>query len=97
MVEYKRFIQNQLDKVKSTANDLISSRSDERVTVELELGTYEALQQLADTQHISVQALVNYILDQHLASASMEPTPITVDKKEENPLLYLDAICKFED
>jgi predicted DNA-binding ribbon-helix-helix protein len=97
MGEYKRFIQNQFEKVKSTASDLISTRSDGRETAAIGLDAYEALKKIADAQNTSVQALVNHIINEHLSATSLEPIQITVDNKEENPLLYLDAICKFED
>ncbi|MBP1995250.1 hypothetical protein [Paenibacillus eucommiae] len=97
MGEYRRFIQNQFDKVKSTASDLISSRSEEKELVELEPHTFNELSEIADQQGISVQVLVNRIIDDHMVTASVQSVPITVDQKEENPLLYLDAICKFED
>jgi predicted DNA-binding ribbon-helix-helix protein len=95
--EYKKFIQNQLDKVKSTATDLISSKHEQAAaTIELEPNAYEALHQIAESQHTSVQALVNHIIDQHLASLSTQAVQIPVEKKEENPILYLDAMCKIQ-
>jgi hypothetical protein len=98
VAEYKRFIQNQLDKVKSTANDLISSKQEQQAaeTIELEPHAYEALHEIAGSQHTSVQALVNHIIDQHLSSLSAHSVQIPVEKKEENPLLYLDAMCKIQ-
>jgi predicted DNA-binding ribbon-helix-helix protein len=97
MAEYKKFIQNQLDKVKSTANDLISSKNEQAAeTIELEPNAYEALHQIAGRQQTSVQALVNHIIDQHLASLSTQAVQIPVEKKEENPILYLDAMCKIQ-
>jgi hypothetical protein len=97
MTEYKKFIQNQLDKVKSTANELMSSKHDQAdVTIELVPNAYEALHQIADRQHTSVQELVNHIIDQHLASLTAQTVQIPVEKKEENPILYLDAMCKIQ-
>jgi predicted DNA-binding ribbon-helix-helix protein len=97
VAEYKRFIQNQLEKVKSTASDLMSSRNEDPSLIELEPRVYEELNQIAVTQNTTIQALVNQIVDQHLSSLSVQSIQIPVEKKEENPILYLDAICKIED
>ncbi|UKS28438.1 hypothetical protein LOZ80_05740 [Paenibacillus sp. HWE-109] len=96
---YKRFIQNQFEKAKSTASEFISSRSEEQEDgiIELNPQYYVELQAIADRQHTTVQAIVNGIIAQYLASAPYESTPISVDQKEDNPLLYLDGICKLED
>jgi len=96
---YKRFIQNQFEKAKSTASEFISSRTEEQEegTIELKPQFYVELKAIADMQNTTVQAIVNGIIVQYLASASYESTPISVDQKEDNPLLYLDGICKLED
>jgi hypothetical protein len=96
---YKRFIQNQFEKAKSTASEFISSRSEaqEEGTVELNPQYYVELKAIADKQYTTVQAMVNGIIVQYLASAPYESTPISVDQKEDNPLLYLAGICKLED
>lgn len=96
---YKRFIQNQFEKAKSTASEFISSRSEEQEegTIELNPQYYAQLKAIADMQHTTVQAIVGGIIVQYLASAPYESTPISVDQKEDNPLLYLDGICKLED
>ena len=92
---YKRFI----EKAKSTASEFISSRNEEQEEgiIELNPQYYAELKAIADMQHTTVQAIVNGIIVQYLASAPYEPTPISVDQKEDNPLLYLDGICKLED
>lgn len=96
---YKRFIQNQFKKAKSTAFGFISSRSEEHEegTIELNPQYYVELKAIADMQHTTVQAVVNGIVVQYLVSAPYESTPISVDQKENNPLLYLDSICKLVD
>lgn len=93
---YKRFIQNQFEKAKSTASEFISSRSEEQEegTIELNPQYYAQLKAIADMQHTTVQAIVDGIIVQYLASTPYESTPISVDQKEDNPLLYLDGICK---
>lgn len=97
MANYKRFIQDQFEKAKSTASEFISSKSEDEGTIELDLQAHEELKNIADQQHTSVQAVVNGILSQYLASVRYEAAPISVEQKEDNPLLYLDAICKHED
>lgn len=97
MAEYKRFIQNQLEKVKSTASDFISSKTeDAAMMIELEPHSYEKLNQIVVNQHTSLRALVNHIIDQHLSIISAQSVQIPIEKKESNPILYLDAICKIE-
>ncbi|NOV02292.1 hypothetical protein [Paenibacillus planticolens] len=96
---YKRFIQNQFEKVKSTASEFISTRSeedDDESLIELNPQYYVELKEIADMQHTTVQALVNGIIVQYLTSAPHELAPISVAQKEENPLLYLDGICKLK-
>jgi predicted DNA-binding ribbon-helix-helix protein len=97
MAEYKRFIQNQLEKVKSTASDLMSSRNEGSESFELDPHAYEELSKIALKQNTTVQALVNQIVSQHLTSVFAQAVQISVEKKEENPILYLDAICKIEE
>lgn len=90
---YKRFI----EKAKSTASEFISSKNEEEDTLELNPQYYVELKAIADMQHTTVQAIVNRIIVQYLANVPYESTLISVDQKEDNPLLYLDGICKLED
>jgi predicted DNA-binding ribbon-helix-helix protein len=96
---YKRFIQNQFEKAKSTASEFISSKSEEQEESTIELNTqyYIELKSIADKQQTTVQAIVNGMIVQYLASIPDERTTISVDQKEDNPLLYLDGICKIVD
>ncbi|MFF2885986.1 hypothetical protein [Paenibacillus sp. NPDC057967] len=98
--KYKRFIQNQYEKAKSTASGFISSKGEdqEEGTIELNPQYYVELKAIADLQRTNVQAIVNEIIVQYLVSVNgkYESTPISVDQKEDNPLLYLDGICKLE-
>ncbi|MBP1966682.1 hypothetical protein [Paenibacillus aceris] len=96
---YKRFIQNQFEKAKSTASEFISSRNEEpeEGIIEINPQYYYELKAIADMQHTTVEAIVNGIIVQYLTSAPHESAPISVDQKEDNPLLYLDGICKLED
>jgi hypothetical protein len=97
VANYKNFIQNQLKKAKSTASELISSRDEDDDTLQLDAEAYDELKKMADLQHTSVQAIAHGIIDQYLESVAYNSTPISVEQKEDNPLLYLDAICKNED
>ncbi|WP_141501545.1 hypothetical protein [Paenibacillus luteus] len=96
---YKRFIQNQFEKAKSTASEFISSKREEQAesTIELNAQYYNELKSIADKQQTTVQAIVNGIIVQYLASIPDEKNTISVDQKEDNPLLYLDGICKLVD
>lgn len=96
---YKRFIQNQFEKVKSTASEFISSKIEEQEdgAIELDPQYYVELKAIADMQRTTVQAIVNEIIVQYLTSSPNESAPITVYQKEDNPLLYLDGICRRED
>lgn len=96
---YKRFIQNQFDRAKSSASEFISSRTKEleEGTIKLNPQYYDELKTIAEIQNKTVQELVNEIFVQFLAKAVYELPPISVEQKEDNPLLYLDGICKIED
>ncbi|REK75120.1 hypothetical protein [Paenibacillus paeoniae] len=100
MNKYKRFIQSQYEKAKSTASGFIASRNEEEEgTIELNSQYYVELKAIADKQGTNVQAIVNEIIVQYLVSVNTQnkSTPITLEQKEDNPLLYLDGICKLED
>ncbi|MFC5448637.1 hypothetical protein [Paenibacillus aestuarii] len=96
---YKRFIQHQFEKAKSTASEFISSKNEEQEDYLIRLHPDQAaeLQAIADLQQTTVQEIVNDIVIEFLQSASHEPVPISVDQKEDNPLLYLDGICRLKD
>ncbi|MNI08103.1 hypothetical protein D3C73_611270 [compost metagenome] len=97
MSNYKRFLHNQLEKAKSTASEFISSKNEEDSSIELDTGMYNELLKIADTRNSSVQHVANEIIAQYLAAAPQKLPHITVEQKEDNPLLYLDALCKHED
>jgi hypothetical protein len=97
MANYKRLIQNQLEKAKSTASDFLSSKSEDEGTIDIEEQAYAELKKIAAAQNTSVLTVVRGIIGQYLASVPYNSAPISVEQKEENPLLYLDAICKHED
>jgi hypothetical protein len=95
MSKVKRYVLQQMEKVKSSASQLISSPESDEPVVELEPFLYEKLKLLADAQQTTVQEVTNRILEQHLAFAeSGSARDLGTDRKENNPLLYLDAICQ---
>lgn len=96
---YKRFIQNQFEKAKSTASEFISPRNEEleEGTIELKSPYYAELKAMADRKQTTVDEIVNEIIAHYLTSSPTKTTPISVDQKEENPLLYLDGICKLKE
>jgi hypothetical protein len=96
MSSYKKYFQHQLERVKSTASQLIQSKEDERV-MELEPEAYERLRQWAADRHTTVQALVNDMIDRYLSSQQPESIrPIAQERLERNPLLRLDGLCGRE-
>jgi predicted DNA-binding ribbon-helix-helix protein len=94
MTNYKYYLQSRLDRVKHSATELLSRYEEEKSVVELEEAVYERLKAAADEQHTTVQALVNYIVEQHLTHRlGGSIRQITSEQKDENPLLILDGIC----
>ncbi|TBL70263.1 hypothetical protein [Paenibacillus thalictri] len=95
MKSYKQLIQDQLEKVKTTANQLTSSRQDdEKYTLELDSYTFQKLKSAADEGQTTVQAVVDHMIEQFLAQVSPEPAGhISDERKEQNPLLLLNGIC----
>lgn len=91
---YKRFFQEQFEKVKS---NFLSSRSEEQEDSMIEINPqqYDELKAIADKQDTTPQSIVDGIIAQYLASVPTETPSITVDQKEHNPLLYLDGLCKL--
>jgi hypothetical protein len=98
---YKRFIRYQFNKAKSAASDFITSTIDgqEERTIGLNPGVYAELKAVADQQQTTVRELVYRMIAQYLEGndGDLESTAISVDQKEENPLLYLDRLCEMED
>lgn len=96
---YKRFIQNQFEKAKSTASEFISPRSEEleEGTIELNPQYYAELKAMADRKQTTVDEIVNEMIVHYLTSSPTKTIPISVDQKEENPLLYLDGICNLKE
>jgi hypothetical protein len=96
---YKRFIRYQFNKAKTAASDFITSTIDgqEDRTIGLNPKVYAELKTVADQQQTTVREIVHGMIAEYLASADHETTAISVNQKEENPLLYLDGLCKLED
>ncbi|MCA0754216.1 hypothetical protein KP806_04095 [Paenibacillus sp. N4] len=94
---YKRFIQNQFGKVKNVTSNFMSSRDeeDDDTAIELNPQHYDELKAIADKQQTTMQAILDGLVAQYLASVPSEAPPISVEQKEINPLLYLDGLCKL--
>ncbi|TVY11461.1 hypothetical protein [Paenibacillus cremeus] len=99
-VSSPRFIQNQWSKWKTAASQLISTESkesydDEVMELDLEPEFYQKCLQMAKAEQTSVSAVVHYILEQYFTGRSNEKlVQATMEQKERNPLLQLDALVK---
>lgn len=97
MSKSKQYLQNQFKTWKAAAFRFISvsSAEHENMRVELDPHSYEMCKQIADLQQTTVQAVINHALEQFIASRSNElKSHATLEQKEKNPLLYLDALTK---
>ncbi|MEB3102778.1 hypothetical protein [Ferviditalea candida] len=97
MTEYKSFIQNQLQKMKAIASQFTSTKNSDnqnkRITVDSR--TYELLENIAEAQQTTVGAVINHALGQYVKSRQGQSNlHATLERKEKNPLLYLDALSK---
>ena len=93
----RQFVQGQLRRWKSAASQLISSGEPiyESENVELEADLYDKCKQMAEAEHTTVSSVVHYILEQYFAGRSHEMmVQATMEQKEKNPLLQLDALVK---
>ena len=101
MNKYKNYMQDQWDKLKTTATRVITDKEEEEGEtfednfVELEPHTYAKLKKLAVEHQTSVQSIVHYALEQYLAKpVAASASHITLEQRERNPLLCLDGITK---
>jgi hypothetical protein len=96
---YKRFIRHQFNKAKTAASDFITTTIDgpEEGAVKLNPRVYAELKAIADQQQTTVREIVHEMIAHYLAKGDRESIAISVDQKEENPLLYLDGLCKLEE
>ncbi|MFC6228343.1 hypothetical protein ACFQI7_11040 [Paenibacillus allorhizosphaerae] len=97
MSNSKQFMQGQLRRWKSAASQLISSGEPtyELENLELENDIYDKCKQMAEAEQTTVSAVVHYILEQYFAGRSHElMVQATMEQKEKNPLLQLDALVK---
>lgn len=63
MTNYKHYLRNRIDKMRSSASELLLSRYEEnQAVIELEPALYESLKTSAEEQDTTVQGLVNYIV-----------------------------------
>lgn len=97
MKEYKPFIQNQLQKMKAIASQFTSTkkRDSKNKMIAVDSRSYELLANIAEAQQTTVDAIVNHALEQYIMSRqSQSNLHATLERKEKNPLLYLDALSK---
>lgn len=67
----------------------------ETYTIELEPEYYEKCRQMAEAQNTTVSAAVHYMIEQYFAGRTHETLfQATVEQKDRNPLLQLDALTK---
>ncbi|AEI41181.1 hypothetical protein [Paenibacillus mucilaginosus] len=102
MSNSKDLLQSKLKAWKSAATSLISSPEGETEinshVIELEPEYYEKCRQMAEAQHTTVSGAVHYMIEQFFAVRSHEVMfQATVEQKEKNPLLQLDALTKRRD
>jgi hypothetical protein len=95
MSDYKAYFKQKMERMKSTAAQLISTQ-DEECAVTLQPETYERAREWAEEHHTNVQAVVNEMLDRFLSSNQSDSQPITRERQERNPLLLLDGLCERE-
>ncbi|MCZ8520694.1 MULTISPECIES: hypothetical protein [Paenibacillus] len=101
MSNSKDMLQSKLKAWKSAASSLISSpegETEESRIIELEPEYFEKCREMAEAQHTTVSGAVHYMIEQFFAVRSHEMMfQATVEQKEKNPLLQLDALTKRRD
>jgi hypothetical protein len=88
---------NYVDKLKASATQLVGDRHEEEPdsTVDLEQRDYALLKTWADRKNTTVKALVDQAVRQYIAARTTEGlAPIPVERKERNPLFYLDGLTQ---
>lgn len=102
------WVEDKLKKWKTAAARIIASddmepgeapadASSDAPIVELEPRVFEQCQRWADFQQIRVQDAVNFIVSQYFVSLETEERRYaTMEHKENNPLLKLDALLRAE-
>lgn len=98
MDKWKLYMKNQLRKLKTTTSGFISESGrtdDEAPLIELDPRSYELLKEIADRGQTSVAVLVNRAISQFIDNYDKEnKRRISIEQKEKNPLLHLDAFTK---
>ncbi|UUZ79602.1 hypothetical protein LJK88_31400 [Paenibacillus sp. P26] len=97
MSNSRQILQSQLKKWKSAASQLITSEEGEEETsvVELEPSSYAICKRMAEAQGTTVSAVVHYMIEQYASVRPQESMfQATLEQREKNPLLQLDALTK---
>ncbi|WJH35135.1 hypothetical protein N6H14_03245 [Paenibacillus sp. CC-CFT747] len=94
-------IKGYMEKLKASASNLVTERQgqeerdEEDTSVILDRRVYTMLRQRAEHRHTTVEALVERAVQQYIAAQAAEKTlQVSVERKENNPLLYLDGLTK---
>lgn len=93
----KRLLQRRLEQWKSAATQFIAGpeETEDESSLELDPVLLEKCQQMADSQQVTVNEIVNQIVEQYWTHKSSELlVPISREQLDRNPLLYLDALSE---
>ncbi|WP_282935258.1 hypothetical protein [Paenibacillus sp. RC67] len=94
----KRLLQRRLEQWKSAATQFIAGpeeAEEDELSLELDPVLLAKCQQMADTQQVTVNEILNQIVEQYWTLKSSELlVPISREQLDRNPLLYLDALSE---
>ncbi|OGX61572.1 MAG: hypothetical protein A2189_02855 [Paenibacillus sp. RIFOXYA1_FULL_44_5] len=91
------YIQKKLENLKHSAKKIISNETKENESsfFKIDQGSYNKLLKIADAQKSSVEAILSMSVEQYYTRWSAQSqAPVTLERMEENPVLYLDNLSK---
>lgn len=98
MSNYKKYIQKQFQNLKSTATGLISpenKKENEQHFIELDTAMYDKLKEIADSEQITVESVFNHAIELYISKYKKQfRSQMTLEQKENNPVLYLNNLSK---
>ncbi|MFD0871663.1 Uncharacterised protein [Chlamydia abortus] len=103
MDKFKKYVENQLDKVKRSASHLVADKpgsdgQEEDASIELDPQDFERLKNKAARERTTVQALINRAIHNLLnESQGGGNIHVTEEQKRRNPLLCLDGMTRRTD
>lgn len=87
-----------MEKLKSSASQLVGDRQNEEerdTTIELSESSYIALRRRADRENVDVNDLAERAIRQFIAAVPIDGRDqVSLERKERNPLLYLDGLTR---